>query len=164
MKVANDSENLYAYVQTAEAITGMDGDHCMSMFISTGNANNATWCGYDFVVGRTAATKDALVIEKRTASGWEKVGEASYRVWENQLQFAVPLELLGLNGDHVSIQFKFADNYQGEDDVYSFYLNGDAAPYGRLNYVYENQGPDALEKFVINTKKAVPNGIVKPKE
>lgn len=164
MKVANDAENLYAYVQTAEAITGMDGDHCMSMFISTGNANNATWCGYDFVVGRTAATEKALSIEKRTASGWEKIGEASYRVQENQLQFAVPLELLGLNGEHVSIQFKFADNYQGEDDLYSFYLNGDAAPYGRLNYVYETQGPDAFQEFVINTKKAVPNGIVKPKE
>ena len=161
IKVANDDENLYAYVQTADKIKGMDGDHCMSMFISTGNEKNDTWCGYDFVINRTAPTDKKMVIEKRTKTGWEKVGEVAYRTDANELQFEVPLSTLGLKSDDVSIQFKFADNYQGEDDLFSFYLNGDAAPYGRLNYVYESKGTTALEKFVINPKKAVPNGIVK---
>lgn len=161
MKIANDDKNLYAYVQTVDEITGMDAEHCMSMFISTGNEKNEKWCGYDFVVNRTASNGKKLVIEKRTKSGWEKVGEASYNLNANELQFAIPLSVLGLDSKDVSIQFKFADNYQGEDDIFSFYLNGDAAPYGRLNYVYESKGINAFEKFVINTKKAVPNGIVK---
>ena len=137
MKLTNDSQYLYAYVRTADAIEGMDGDHCLSMFISTGNSEN--WCGYDFVVGRKAATDDGLVVEKRTASGWEIIGTAKYSIVQNELQFAIDLSLLGLSAENISIQFKFADNYQGEDDIYSFYLNGDAAPYGRLNYVYENK-------------------------
>lgn len=159
MKVTNDTENLYAYVQTVDEITGMEAEHCMSMFISTGNKNNENWCGYDFVVNRTAAGSK-LAIEKRTVSGWEKVGEASYKLQANELQFAIPLSVLGLDSNDVSIQFKFADNYQGDDDIFSFYLNGDAAPYGRVNYVYESKGMDAFEEFTINTKKAVPNGVV----
>lgn len=156
MKVANDSENLYAYVQTMDIIQGLDGEHCLSMFISTGNENNEAWCGYDFVIGRQAATKDGLVIEKRTADGWEVVGYAKYSVALNELQFAIPLETLGLSAEDVSIQFKFADNYQGEDDIFSFYLNGDAAPYGRMNYVYESKGAEVIEKFEINPNQATP--------
>lgn len=159
-KVANDGENLYAYVETKDDIVGMGEEHCLSMFIRTGNSANETWCGYDFVVNRVATSNNKLVVEKRTATGWQKIAEVSYRVEGNELQFAIPLATLGLNSKHVSIEFKFADNYQGEDDIFSFYLNGDAAPYGRANYVYDNQGVFCIKKFNINPTKAVPNGIV----
>lgn len=160
IKLANDSEKLYAYIQTMDVIEGLDGEHCLSMFISTGNKENENWCGYDFVVGRKAATNEGLTIEKRTTSGWEIVGTAKYSVVLNELQFEIDLSVLGLNAEDISIAFKFADNYQGEDDLYSFYLNGDAAPYGRLNYVYESQGIDAITEFVINPNKAVPTGTI----
>ena len=158
-KVANDSENLYAYVQTRETIVGIGEEHCLSMFISTGNSANANWCGYDFAVNRVATTNGKMVVEKRGTEGWEKVAEIEYLVNENELHFAVPLATLGLESDNVSIEFKFADNYQGEDDIFSFYLNGDAAPYGRANYVYDNRGVFDIKKFNINPTKAIPNGI-----
>ena len=34
-----------------------------------------------------------------------------------------------------NLTFKWADNYN-ENDIYSFYTQGDCAPYGRLCYVY----------------------------
>ena len=156
MKVANDSQNLYAYVQTMGTIQGTKDGHCLSMFISTGIEGNATWCGYDYVIGRTQMG----IIEKRTANGWEKVGTAAYSIVNNELQFAVPLSTLGLSSAEVSIQFKFADNYQGEDDIYSFYLNGDAAPYGRLNYVYKSSGIHNVPEFEANKTPAEPDGVV----
>lgn len=156
IKLTNDNDNLYGYVQTIDVIQGMDDGHCMTMFISTGTEGNETWCGYDFVVGRTAWGN----IEKRTANGWEQVGVASYRMVNNELQFALPLYVLGLSAENLSIQFKFADNYQGEDDVYSFYLNGDCAPYGRLNYVYQSSGVTGLKTFTENPIVAEPDGIL----
>lgn len=51
----------------------------------------------------------------------------------------LPKALLGLPcGERLPapIAFKWADNYQ-PDDIYSFYTDGDAAPIGRLNYVFE---------------------------
>ncbi len=36
--------------------------------------------------------------------------------------------------------FKWADNCD-PDDIYSFYTQGDSAPYGRLNWVYSTAAP-----------------------
>ena len=142
IKLTNDNENLYVYVQTDKSILGVEEGHCLTMFISTGNGADKTWCNYDFAVGRLIPG----VVEKRTAKGWETVYTGAYSLVENELQFAIPLSVLGENAADVSLQFKFADNYQNEDDIFEFYLNGDAAPYGRLNYVYESRGIDAVEK------------------
>ena len=132
LKMANDYSYLYAYAQTSAAITGMDGEHCMTLFLDTG-VNNENWCGYEYVISRTAVG----IVEKMTADGWMVIGTVDYRHSGNQLQYMIPLSMLGLDcqqGDTVS--FKWADNYQGEDDIFAFYLTGDAAPYGRLNYQY----------------------------
>ena len=142
IKLTNDNENLYVYVQTDKRILGVEEGRCLTMFLSTGNGANKTWCNYDFAVGRLMPG----VVEKRTAKGWETVYTGAYNLVENELQFAIPLSVLGKNAADVSLQFKFADNYQNEDDIFEFYLNGDAAPYGRLNYVYESRGMDAARK------------------
>ena len=76
----------------------------------------------------------------------------------NQLQFAVPLSVLGLQANQVAIQFKVADNFLEKDGIYSFYLHGDAAPYGRLNYVYSSDGVAGIPHHIINERKAIPNG------
>lgn len=144
MKMTNDGTNLYAYAETVDDIVGADGQHCMSLFISTG-AQGENWCGYNYVVNRTAMG----VVEKRTASGWEQVGTVSYKLSGNQLQMEIPLSMLGITGQAVSVQFKWADNYQGEDDIFSFYLHGDCAPYGRLNYVYQSVGTANLPVFEV---------------
>ena len=140
MKMANDERYLYAYAQTKENITGMGTEHCMTLFLNTGK-NNPNWCGYDYAIGRTAATDTTVSVEKRTASGWEKVGNAQYMLVGKEMQIMIPTRLIGLDdGNALNVEFKWADNYQGEDDVFSFYLNGDAAPYGRLNYTYSAPG------------------------
>ena len=140
MKMANDERYLYAYAQTKDTIVGMGSDHCMTLFLNTGKGNTA-WCGYDFVIGRTAATETTVSVEQRTASGWTKIGDAEYILQGNEMQIMIPAKLLGLDdGNELNVEFKWADNYQGEDDLYSFYLNGDAAPYGRLNYTYTAPG------------------------
>ena len=44
--------------------------------------------------------------------------------------------MVGLGDDPLDIEFKWADNFQREDDVDAFTLNGDSAPFGRFNYRY----------------------------
>lgn len=136
MKVTNDGEKLYFYVQTAEKIVGMKDDHCMTLFLSVGTGEYS-WCGYDFVVNRTAAGWEKLTVEKRTENGWEICGKVAYKQAGQAMQLEIPFEMLGITDpDDIHLEFKWADNYQGEDDIWSFYRNGDAAPYGRMNFVY----------------------------
>lgn len=136
MKMTADSKNLYCYVETVNDIEGFGQEHCMTLFLAVGTGNES-WCGYDYAVGRLAAGDGTLSVEHRTAEGWQECGRADCRLSGNMLQLALPLDMLGLSASSgITIQFKWADNYQGEDDIRSFYLNGDAAPYGRLNYLY----------------------------
>lgn len=52
---------------------------------------------------------------------------------------SVPRSALGIGADDLmNIQFKWADNYEA-GNVWSFYTDGDAAPYGRFNYVFSEQ-------------------------
>jgi hypothetical protein len=135
MKVAHDDNFIYFYVETKEDLTHPSDKHWMNLFISTGNKKNDNWYGYDFVVNRKNPDWDAYLEKCTGGFNWEEAAKLSFKYGGNKLQIAVPREALGLKGKKIDIQFKWADNYQ-EDDFWSFYTDGDAAPIGRMNYVY----------------------------
>ena len=136
-KAAQDSENLYFYAETAAPVTA-PADHWMSLLLNTGAGEG--WNGYHYIVNRVAPENGKAVVEKSTGGwNWKQAGEAGLRVEGNRLMLVLPKALLGLPcGERLPapIAFKWADNYQ-PDDIYSFYTDGDAAPIGRLNYVFE---------------------------
>ncbi len=121
MKVTEDTANYYFYVDTADTLTSPDGGNWMTLFI---NGNT--------VINRTAPVNGKTDIEKNTNGVFTKTGEAEIRYEGNKLMLAVPKSLVD-TADGFS--FKWADNYI-ENDEYSFYTSGDAAPYGRLCYSY----------------------------
>ena len=86
-----------------------------------------------------AKGSSGLVIEK-FANGYstEKVGEAEYKKEGNEMHLRISKELLGIKGKIIDIQFKWADNFN-DDDIFSFYTDGDCAPYGRMNYLFSNK-------------------------
>ena len=141
MKMTSDGENLYALVETVDAIKGFGKANCMSLFISTGNVGGC-WNQYEYVVNRDSSKAEdgKVTIEKYVGGAWKKVGSAAYYIDGNVMQLAIPLETIGCSKDY-DLEFKWADNYS-EDDIYSFYTKGDAAPYGRVNYVYRYEMVD----------------------
>ena len=116
------------------------------MFIDSGVDGNKNWYGYDFAVNIDAPDGNMGTLSKATGGswGWEKAGTVQMKVEGNKLMLAIKRTDLGIaenNGAPViNIQFKWADNYQkdeeGNFDIWTFYKDGDAAPYGRLNYIY----------------------------
>ncbi len=121
MKVAEDTENYYFYVDTAKALSSSDGGSWMTLFINE-----------NIVANRTAPVNGKTDIERNTDGVFTKTGEAEIRYEGNKLMLRVSKALVD-SADGFS--FKWADNYI-ENDVNSFYTKGDAAPYGRLCYCY----------------------------
>lgn len=121
MKVAEDAENYYFYVDTADALSSPDGGSWMTLFI---NENT--------VVNRTAPVNGKTNVEKNVDGVFTKIGESEIRYEGSKLMLKVSKALVD-SADGFS--FKWADNYI-ENDVNSFYTKGDAAPYGRLCYCY----------------------------
>ena len=137
MKVAKDAANIYFYVQTENDIKGQGDGEWMNLYIRSGKKAVASWEGFDFAVNRKTPANGKMSIEKYGTSGWETVGEVSYKLSGKELMIAVPKAMLGIgNSELVDIQFKWADNCDATDDIMNFYTKGDTAPYGRLTYIY----------------------------
>lgn len=135
LKLANDDENLYVMVETRANVTAYEsGDNSwMNLFVSTGK--NAGWNGYDYAIN-TAPNGNATNVLKYNGSEWVDAGSASYFLFGNRIVFSIKLSTLGVtSGSQLGI--KAADNIPFAQDVMNFYLGGDSAPIGRLNYGYE---------------------------
>ena len=130
-KVCEDAENLYFYVDTAQALSPSADEGWMTLFLNVSGKE-----GYDFTVNRTSPVNGKTAVEAVTEDGYSRVGEAEIRFEGNKLMLRVAKSLLGAEpGPDAPLQFKWADNYT-DGDIMSFYTRGDAAPYGRLNFVY----------------------------
>ncbi len=143
-KVLSDSKNLYFYVQTKDAVTALDKTSSwMQLYLDSDADASTGWYGYDFIVNYAA--KDGAVTSIAKYNGadnifsFEECGDVSYQINGNEMMIAVPQSLVGIeNYTEIEIQFKWADSTTNYDEMEDFYCDGDVAPLGRLNFVYQN--------------------------
>ena len=140
MKVSRDSSFLYFYATTRDTISPYSDPHWMTLFIDADRNHSTGWEGYDFLINHSLKDGHTTVLEK-TSNGWnwEPVCDVEYRVAGNQIMIKVPREALGLSKEPVEFEFKWADNWQEDNSIDEFTVNGDAAPPGRFNYLYTSK-------------------------
>ena len=145
-KVTNDTQNAYFYVRTAEDIRKYDGESSwMQLYIDADKDASTGWYGYDYIVNYSTNHDFITSVAKYTGDGtsceFTEIGQVNYKVVFNEMMIAVPLEMLGIrNYEQICMEFKWFDADSGVivDEMEDFYTYGDAAPLGRLNYVYQN--------------------------
>lgn len=155
-KVTKDSSNFYFYVETASNLTSYTDKNWMTLFLSVGVNDNPSWYGYNYAVN-IEAPKNATTAYLYQSQGdwsWSKVGTVSMKIEGNKMMIAVPRTTISASDNLFHLEFKWADNY-ADNDIWSFYTDGDTAPYGRLNYVYSNS------KKVAGSSSDTGNPIVK---
>lgn len=135
MKVTEDDDYLYFFVETKDAITEyVEGDTgWMNIFLNT-KEGDPNWNGFNYVINRTVSGQKSSIEKSTGGFEFEKVGEADISVNGNLLQVRIPKNLIGYEGQGIS--FKVADNVTNQDDIMDYYVTGDVAPLGRLGYGY----------------------------
>ncbi len=150
-KVVSDSKNIHFYVETKDNITMFDTESSwMQLYVDVDSSAETGWYGYDYIINYQAKDKTTTTVAKYNgedgAFSFESVGEVTFRAMNNQMMISVPLELLGIEGyKEICLQFKWADSKTTYDEMEDFYIDGDCAPLGRLNYVYQNYIPGVSE-------------------
>ena len=151
-KVTLDTKNVYFYVETAEAITAYDNKSSwMKLYLDIDSNGNTGWYGYDFIINNDIKSDGTTTVAKYNGTdgkyGFENIGEVSYKVEGNKLMIAVPQALLGMADRYQEFcfQFKWADSETTYDEMEDFYCDGDIAPLGRMNYVFQNYIPGVSE-------------------
>ena len=131
LKAAKDSQYLYFYVDTVEALQSLPDDNSMNLLIGMG-LPNPTMNVYDYLINQWSSNNKAT-IQKFNGIIIEPAGTVDFVTQGNKIMLRIDRDLLGLRTNKIDIQFKWADNCNIYDP-YSFYTTGDSAPYGRLNY------------------------------
>ena len=145
-KMTADTQSLYVYVKTAAPITKYDSDSSwMQLYLNT-DRKTSGWYGYDFIVNYKATGDFTTTVAQYSgtegAYGFTECGTVSYRVSGCEMMIAIPLSMLGIEGYlELDLEFKWADGNTVYDEMEDFYCDGDAAPLGRLNYVFQNYIP-----------------------
>ena len=90
------------------------------------------WKGYDYRIigGKT--------LQHYVNGEWKNVNKKSFNniVDKNRMMITIPRSFLPLMSGKLNFEFKWTDNMQSEDPM-DWYVNGDAAPGGRFNFVYQ---------------------------
>ncbi len=136
LKIANDSQNLYLRIETKEKVTAHESgdEEWMNVYISTGEVNG--WESYNYIVNRKPQDNGITSVQKITGEELSDCGSASYYQEGNYIFFAIPLSSVnGSAGEE--IQIKITDNMQSFMNADDFYISGESAPVGRLNYAYK---------------------------
>ena len=134
----------------------------MRLFIDLDRDKTTGWEGYDFVVNRVNPG-DSATVEKSTNSwNWQKTGSAEYVVNGKTLVIKIKRSLLGITtSTPINLEFKWSDNMQEDGNIMDFYVNGDVAPGGRFNYIYNETLISGLREVCPLTLTVSPNPSTK---
>ncbi len=99
--------------------------------------------GYDYVINhdphKAGKTTLARVTEKGESLRATAIADLTYTIEGNVFKIIVPRAALGLDHDHFTFCFNDADSTETYTAIEDFYDLGDAAPLGRLNFVYKGE-------------------------
>jgi len=140
MKVARDGKNVYFYVRTREEIAPYFFTPWMRLYIRVEGQDSPGWEGYQYFANLELLDKTMSIVHKSLGgSRIVPAGRAPLKVEGRELMLAVPRSALGIpeGGASFELHFKWADGIKGDWTLEDFYLHGDTAPYGRLNYIYK---------------------------
>ena len=137
VRVLHDQKYLYFRVETLNDITEYtNGDHgWMNIYVRSEKGGSDAFMGYQYLINRTVNGNETSVC-RYTKDGWQEVSKGDISVSGKVMQVRVKLSDLKMSAKNYSMQFKVSDNVKNPEDALSFYTTGDAAPIGRLSYVY----------------------------
>ena len=145
-KVSSDADNVYFYAECAADITAAEGTNWMNLFIDADCDAKTGWYGYDYVINRSqnggkASVEKFATTEKNAPWSLSSAGEAEYKLDGKTLVIKVPKSIVPVGG---TFDFKWADNSISDGvEIMQFLDLGDAAPNGRFNYRYTDNGKTA---------------------
>jgi len=133
LKVARDSEQVYFYASTVEEISPDSGSNWMRLYLDTDRSHATGWNGYDYrvVSGNT--------LQAYHDGSWQDIREVGSQVEGNQMMISLQRNAIDHFSGTLDFEFKWSDNMQDDQDPLDWYLNGDAAPGGRFNFVVNDK-------------------------
>ena len=138
IRMTADSENLYFLIACSQDITAYNGEkNWMNLFLNIDGQDKGKWNGYQYILNRTVKDGKTSVEQLNADGSSVAISEAQMAVSGKYMQIKLPKTVIGIASDSYTIRFKVADNVTNYQDIMDYYVTGDSAPIGRLNYTFE---------------------------
>ena len=144
-KVSHDANNLYIQIETKDDIViDHDKTNNLNVLLSINGSNKANWEGYNFILNRNDLVngEGLTSLEEFTGNEFEtnEFSKCNYFLSNKTLSISIPLENIGVSeADGFSVDLKVADGISEQGNMMNYYIDGDVAPIGRLNYRYNSE-------------------------
>ena len=132
LKVARNKTEIFFLAETATPIIPGDDETWMRLFINKDRNHSTGWMGYDLRINK------GKELQEFVDGKWETISKVRVKTKGNKLMYYFPIILISGQNIGLDFEFKWSDNMQQEDPM-DWYLNGDVAPGGRLNFVYQTK-------------------------
>ncbi len=146
VKMSHDDNNLYLQIKTAKnLIIDQEAENNLNVLLSIKGSTSPAWEGYNFILNRTpislgSGTTKLEAVSSDGEFAFNEVCDCECFAQNNTLSIAIPLINLGLHDvKDFTIDFKVADGMSDPSDIMNYYVDGDSAPIGRLNYRYNSE-------------------------
>ena len=141
IRVTHDDKYLYFLVKCADDIKiDIEAENWMNLLIDVEGQDERSFYGYDYMVNRISSYTGKCSVDKLAYKNgklsYELANTANFTVNGKYMQYKVSKKALGIDGSF-KINFKIADNVADPADISSYYITGEAAPVGRLNYTFK---------------------------
>lgn len=135
-RVASDEDNIYVLVECKDNITEHEENDLgwMNVLFNINNQQRTILNNYRYILNRTPNGKKTS-LELFNGTSYQTLGEVNCHLDGNKILFAIPRDLVQA-GENFQMQFKVTDNITNFEDAKAVYKHGDAAPLGRLGYIY----------------------------
>lgn len=150
-RTAHDANNLYFYARTLAQLEKYDYDSAwMQLYLNVENLSrheySKRWKGYNYLAGAyqftdRRTTLSRCIDDSRTleADTFRPSAVLDFEFADNEIMYRIPKAAVGLGpDDRFEIGFKWFDSRVRPGRMEDFYTSGDAAPIGRLNWVFRN--------------------------
>ncbi len=148
VRCAHDFENLYFYAKTTSPIERYDYHSTwMNLYLNINEGNDdKRFYGYNYIANtyqyteyKTSIAKCSENVKALNYDTFKICAIIDYKYEGNEIMITIPKKEVGLGSESkFRILFKWADSRTEIKSMEQFYTEGDAAPIGRLNYVFEN--------------------------
>lgn len=139
IRMTSDSRNVYVLIECTDNIT-LPRDNVknwMNMFVQVDGDRGTSWNNYGYVINRTVNNDGISAVERLSPDGTSvRVGDADFYTHGRYLTLCIPRSALGVDSGAFTLRFKVADGITDTSDIMNYYVEGDCAPIGRLNYTY----------------------------
>lgn len=136
--VMHDADTVAFTIRTKAPISDpLGAGSWMKIYVNTEGGT-----GYQYVLNHSTGKDGITTIARVTGEGDDLTAvdipglEIHYELHEHTMRILVPRKAMGLDHASFTLWFKVADSREAYTAVEDFYDKGDAAPLGRLNFVY----------------------------